>query len=258
MRTSGPLLLAYHVHAPHHTRTVALLHSLALDRTVWRPLISMLSERRAVVSIDLRGHGASPSASDFTIEEMADDVALTLSWLDRKSVAVIGMSMGGCVAQAFAVRHPDRVEALALLDTTAWYGPDAPSAWEERAKKAQDGGMTSLSRFQLERWFSDDFRVHNEVLCDDLLRVFAANNLESYVASCRALGAVNLREEIRSIRTPTVVVVGEDDVATPPSHAADIQARISGSVMHILPGARHLTAVEAPLEVLHHISPFLD
>ncbi len=248
--TSSPVLLAHDVHAAERRPTVVLLHSLALDRRVWRPLIEPLSRHRAVVTVDLRGHGASPADEGFSIEDMADDVAATLTALGRDRVAVVGLSMGGCVAQAFAVRHPERLEALGLIDTTAWYGPDAPSAWAGRASKARQEGMRSLSQFQLTRWFSDDFRLANEPLCQELLDVFAANDLGSYVASCHALGAVDLRGRIAAITAPTAIIVGEDDPATTPVDAAQMRSLIAGSTMHVVPKAKHLTPLERPDEVL--------
>jgi 3-oxoadipate enol-lactonase len=255
--SSEAMALAHTVHASHHEDTVVLLHSLALDRRVWRSFVGPLSESRAVVAVDLRGHGASAHDQGFTIEQMADDVAFTLSLLGRDRATVIGVSMGGSVAQAFAVRHAERLAALGLVDTTAWYGPDAAAAWAERAHKARESGMRSLSQFQLERWFGDDFRAGNADVCSELLDVFAVNDLDSYMSACHALGAMDLREGISSVNVPTVIIVGEDDPATPPSHAADLHARISGSTLHIVPGTRHLTPLERPDAVLAHLRSVL-
>jgi 3-oxoadipate enol-lactonase len=255
--SAEPLTLAHTVTAPDHEATVLLLHSLALDRHMWGQLAGALSGSRAVVTMDLRGHGESPHDHGFTIEQMADDVALTLSHLGRDQVAVVGLSMGGSVAQALAVRHPDRVTGLGLVDTTAWYGPDAGAAWGERADKARASGMRSLSQFQLDRWFGEEFRSRSPELCSQLLDVFAANDVDSYVASCHALGAMDLREGVASITVPTIIVVGEDDPATPPSHAADLHERISDSQLRVVPGARHLTPLERPDEVLEQLRKIL-
>lgn len=246
---SPPLVLSHEVHGAHHERAVVLLHSLALDRSVWEPLVAVLAEHRAVVLVDLRGHGASPHDAGFTIEDMADDVARTLDELGLVRVGVVGMSMGGCVAQAFAARHPHRVDALGLIDTTAWYGPGAQQAWEQRAQKARDQGMRSLSRFQLDRWFSEGFLAEHPELGQNLLNIFADNDLDSYVSACRALGAADLREAVTGLDVPTAIVVGEHDPATSPEHAADLQRRIPGATLHVVAGAKHLTPLEAPDEV---------
>src|SRR3546814_9671243 len=72
--------------------------------------------------------------------------------------------MGGTVTLAFASRHPQRVTGLGLIDTTAWYGPDAPTAWEQRGEKARAEGLASLTAFQKTRWFSEQFLHDNPAL----------------------------------------------------------------------------------------------
>ncbi|MBT8208683.1 MAG: alpha/beta hydrolase [Acidimicrobiia bacterium] len=223
-----------------------LLHSLALDGRVWQRVVPELAGQSQVVTVDLRGHGKSPKSTGYTVEQMADDVADTARELDIRNAVVVGLSMGGCVAQAVAVRHRDLVSGLVLADTTAWYGPDAPETWAGRADKARTDGLRSLADFQLDRWFGQEFCTENADLCADLLECFAANDIDSYASACDALGAFDMREEIRSIGVPTEVIVGEHDPATSPTHARDLAERIAGSALTIIPGAKHLTALERP------------
>lgn len=234
------------IHGVRSGTGFVLLHSLALDGRVWQRVVTDLSQRSQVVTLDLRGHGESPTAVGFTIEEMADDVVETARGLDIDQAVVVGMSMGGCVAQAVAVRHPDFVSSLVLADTTAWYGPDAVDAWAGRANKARAKGLRSLADFQLDRWFGESFRRAEPELCADLLKCFAANDIDSYASACNALGAFDMREEVRSIGVPTEIVVGEHDPATPPDHARDLTDRIPGAELTVIPGARHITSMERP------------
>lgn len=265
MTEAAAMLLAYEQHDADNDNPTAyvtvpllLLHSLALDRHVWDGLLPTLRRHRTVVTVDLRGHGASPPSAEFTIEQMADDVAATLDAAGIERVAVAGLSLGGSVAQAFASRHVDRTSALALIDTTAWYGPDAPAQWAQRAAKARGSGMRSLSEFQLARWFSDGFRRNHPQLCQGLLETFARNDLTSYEATCHALGAFDLRDEVTAVRVPTLLIVGSEDPATPPSHAQDLSERIPDASLHVLQGARHLTPVERPEEVAGLLERFLS
>jgi 3-oxoadipate enol-lactonase len=257
------MLLAYEQHAADDNPTgdgavpLLLLHSLALDRQMWDGLLPTLRRHRTVVTVDLRGHGASPPSTEFTIEQMADDIAATLDAAGIEQVAVAGLSLGGAVAQAFATRHVDRTSALALIDTTAWYGSDAPAQWAQRAAKARASGMRSLSEFQLARWFSDGFRRDHPQLCQGLLEIFARNDLTSYEATCHALGALDLRDQVKAVRVPTLLIVGSEDPATPPRHAQDLSERIPGASLHVLQGARHLTPVERPDEVAGLLAEFL-
>jgi 3-oxoadipate enol-lactonase len=209
-----------------------------------------------VVTCDLRGHGASPASADFTIEEMAGDVAAMLDTLEAGRVAVAGLSLGGSVAQAFACRYPQRTASLALIDTTAWYGPAAVREWAARAERARSSGLRSLSQFQLDRWFSDDFRMSSPDLCADLLECFARTDLTSYEATCHALGALDVRAALPDVKAPTLVLVGSEDPATPPSHARDLCERIPNAALRVLQGARHLTPVERPREVAGLLNGF--
>lgn len=248
----GPLSAT--LYAPDQPDTVVLLHSLAMDRRVWAPLVDPLAASVGVLACDLPGHGRSPAAPEATVEAMADQVAATVRAAGRGAVALAGMSLGGSVAQAVAVRHPDLVRALVLLDTTAWYGPGAPAAWADRVAKARAGGMAALTGFQLDRWFSDAFRARRPDLCDATLALFADTDPHGYADACTALGAMDLREAIGSITCPTVVVVGEHDQATPVAHAEDIHGRIAGSSLHVIGGCKHLSAVERPATVLGHMA----
>lgn len=261
MTQAAQMLLAHELHDADDAATsltpLLLLHSLALDRHVWDGLLPRLRRLRPVVTVDLRGHGASPPDADFTVEQMADDVAATLDAAGISRVAVAGLSLGGSVALAFAAGYTHRTQSLALIDTTAWYGPDAARQWAQRAARADADGMRSLSGFQLDRWFSDSFRRDHPELCHDLLERFASNDLASYKATCRALGALDLRDRVTGLPVPTLVLVGSDDAATPPGHARDLCERIPGASLHVLQGARHLTPIERPQEVAGFLETFL-
>ena len=140
------------------TRRAVLVHSLAMDATFWLPVIERLDA--AVLVCDCRGHGESDKpAGPYTVELFADDIADVLDDVGWDSALVAGASMGGCISLAFAAAYPARTRALGLIDTTAWYGPDAPKNWAERAEKAAKEGMAALVGFQTTRWFGDAFRA---------------------------------------------------------------------------------------------------
>ena len=101
--------------------------------------------------------------------------------------------MGGCVAQAFAGLNLSRVNALGLIDTTAWYGADAPKNWRERAAVARSKGLAGMVEFQVTRWFSDRFRIAHPELVKEMTDVFLANDVECYAATCIMLGDADLR-----------------------------------------------------------------
>jgi 3-oxoadipate enol-lactonase len=102
---------------------IALIHSLALDRSVWDGVMARLAGQAEILTYDCRGHGKSDrGAGSFTTELFARDLAELLDYVGWPTAMVSGCSMGGCVAQSFAGIYPPRVSALGLIDTTAWYG----------------------------------------------------------------------------------------------------------------------------------------
>ncbi len=229
---------------------VALVHSLALSRAVWEPVAERLAGDAQVLIYDCRGHGASTKASGpYTLGLFADDLNDLFDVIGWESAFVGGASMGGNVAQCFATTYPDRVQGLALVDTTAWYGVDGAERWDERAQQGEEKGLAAMVDFQLARWFSDGFRAQHPDVAERFGRDFVANHVACYAASARMLGSFDLRAAIQVIHVPTVVVVGEEDYATPVAMAQQIHESISGSSLHVLPATRHLSPLERPDEI---------
>ncbi|MDP0926611.1 alpha/beta fold hydrolase [Paracoccus onubensis] len=239
--------IAWRIANPAGTTRIALIHSLAMNGAFWDRVIACLPADAAVLTIDCRGHGRSTkSEGPFTVEQFADDLADVMAHLSWQDAIVAGASMGGCVALAFATHHADRVSALGLLDTTAWYGEGAPEAWEERGMKAVNEGLAALVGFQKSRWFSPAFLESHPDIVDSAVAVFMANDVPSYLATCRMLGAADLREGMPQFDFPTLILVGEHDYATPPAMAQAMADAIPGATMEILPDMRHFTPLEAP------------
>jgi len=226
---------------------LALIHSLALDRSVWDGVVERLKGEAEILTYDCRGHGLSPrTAGPYTAQRFAGDLAELLDHVGWRKAAVAGCSMGGNIAQAFAADYPQRTGALGLIDTTAWYGADAPAKFKERADTARATGMDGMIDFQLTRWFSDDFRASRPEVLKRTTDVFVANDVNCYAASCELLGAADTRAQLGSFTMPVTIVVGEDDYATPVAMAQALHAAIPHSTLTVIPRARHLTPIEFP------------
>jgi 3-oxoadipate enol-lactonase len=224
-----------------------LLHSLAMDHSFWIPVVEKLNGAAEVLALDCRGHGLSDKpAGPYTVELFAGDLAAVMKHAGWEKALVAGCSMGGCVALAFADAYPDRVSALGLIDTTAYYGDDAPKAWEERAQKAAEGGMEKLIGFQKSRWFGDAFREANPDVVEAAINVFLANDVAAYGETCRMLGACDKRAAMAKIKVPTRVIVGEEDYAAPVVMAEAMRDGIEGATLLVIDKARHLVPLEVP------------
>ena len=238
---------------------IALVHSLALDRSVWDGVVQRLEGEAEVLAYDCRGHGRSDRhAGAYTAQLFARDLAELFDHVGWQSAVVAGCSMGGNVAQAFATMYPQRTAALGLIDTTAWYGADAPAKFKERADAAKAKSMSGLIDFQLTRWFSDDFRASHPDMLQRTTEIFVANDLDCYAASCSLLGNIDSRPDLGSLRMPVAIVVGEEDYATPVAMARQLHAAIPQSTLTIIPRARHLTPIEHPDQIASELRGLLS
>ena len=226
---------------------IVMIHSLALDRSIWDDVAARLENEAAILTYDCRGHGRSERlAGVFTAELFARDLAELLDRVGWPSATVAGCSMGGCVALAFAGLYPGRANRLGLIDTTAAYDAVAATQFRDRAAAARAKGMARLVESQDTRWFSDQFRASQPELVKRAADVFLANDVECYAASCALLADADLRPYLRSFRMPVAIVVGEEDYATPVAMARHLHEAIPQSTLTILPRARHLTPIECP------------
>ena len=259
--TSDGCAIAYTLQGADEGPRLALIHSLALDRSIWDGVVAKLGPRARLLTYDCRGHGGSgrPHMA-YTAELFAHDLAELLDHIGWKNASVAGASMGGCVTLAFAGLYPKRANALGLIDTTAWYGPDAPKQFRERAAAAKTKGMAGLIEFQLTRWFSDAYRKakENQSRIKAATDVFLANDFECYEASCALLGDADLRHYLAAFKMPVAVVVGEEDYATPAAMAKALNEAIPQSTLRIVSGARHLTPIETPDVITAELSALLD
>jgi 3-oxoadipate enol-lactonase len=239
--------ISYRLHKGQGKARFALVHSLAMDGGFWDLVTKELGRTGDVLVYDCRGHGNSTKpAGPYRAEIFADDLADLLQEIGWDSAVVAGASMGGCVALAFAEAYPEKLEALGLIDTTAWYGENAPAEWEGRAQKALTGGLSGLVEFQKSRWFSDDFPSRQAAIVDMALAVFLANDVAAYAETCRMLGHFDKRVALAGIHVPVTILVGAEDYAAPVAMAEAMHRAIPNSTLHVIDRVRHLTPLECP------------
>jgi 3-oxoadipate enol-lactonase len=226
---------------------LVLSHSLGMRGELWYQQVPAFASRYCVLTYDARGHGNSGKPpGPYAFEQFAEDLyqLLIAEGVDR--AALVGLSLGGNTVQALAAAHPELIQALVLSDTTAWYGPEGQKNWESRAREVEEKGMAGIVEFQTTRWFTDPFHAAQPELVNRFAGWLTANDPAAFTATQRALGAGDLREEVARITCPTLIIVGEEDYATPPEMARDLNQRIANAELVILPSARHFSPVEQP------------
>lgn len=237
-------------------QTVVLLHPVGLDRTCWEAQVEALAPHFRVLLVDLRGHGRSDMPPPpYSLEGFAEDVHGLLSALRLAPAHVIGLSLGGMVAQTLALDHPQAVRSLVLADTISTLPPEARAAMVERGEAARRGGMSGVVDATLARWFTPDFMSAGVVArCRERL---LADDVATWAASWQAISELAIEPRLREIRVPTLVVTGEQDVSAPVARARAMAALIPGARLEILVGAPHMAPLERPAEFNATVLPFL-
>ena len=236
---------------------VVLSPSLGTSIAMWDPIVAALAERFRVIRYDPRGHGLSPvPPGPYEIDDLADDLLTLLDRLGIDAAHIVGISIGGMTAMAFAAAHPDRVDRLVLACTSPHLGP--AQQWADRAFAVREGGTVAVADAVVARWLTPAYvAAHPEVLSglrDQLVHTPA----DGYAACCRAIERMDLRDRLPSITAPTLVIAGAQDAATPREHAERIVAGMSNASLAVLDPAAHLAPVEQPATfadlVVSHLS----
>ena len=226
---------------------VVLLHSLGTDERMWGPIVPpLLADGWRVIRPDLRGHGRSGQPpGPYHLDDFADDLAAFARAIGVDAFHLVGLSLGGMVGQAFALRHPEMVRSLVLADTTSHYPPAGRAIMEERAERVGAEGMAAVASETVARWFTPEFAAaHPDVVAQYQTGVEEMDPA-GYAAAGRAVAAVAYRDRLGEIGAPALVIVGTEDQATPPEQAEELAAGIRGAEIERIPGA-HLSPVEAP------------
>ncbi|CAG7612954.1 bifunctional 3-oxoadipate enol-lactonase/4-carboxymuconolactone decarboxylase PcaDC [Actinacidiphila bryophytorum] len=223
--------------------------SLGAGLRLWDAQVPALSRGRRVVRYDLPGHGGSPAAllGEGTVGGLGALVLELADSLGLARFAYAGVSLGGAVGLWLAVHHPQRVESLAVVCSSARFGEPGP--WRERAERVRTEGLQWLADTAADRWFTPAFAVSDTAR--DLVAGHRAVDPAGYAACCDALAAYDLRGELARISAPVLVVAGRQDTAAPPVHARELADGIAGAGLVEIGGAAHLAPAEQPERVLH-------
>ncbi|HEY8595128.1 MAG TPA: alpha/beta fold hydrolase [Devosiaceae bacterium] len=225
---------------------VILVHALGLDRRMWRDVALMLGQDHRVISYDLRGHGhAAAATAPIGLKTYSDDLVALLDRLGLKKAHIVGLSLGGSIAQTLALADPERVDRLGIVASTAWNSP----AFEGRAVAAETAGMDAQVIPTLTRWFTPAALAENgwgvRFARDRVRRAFVAD----WAGAWRALAAVDTADRLGQIACPSFVVAGERDPSTPPDLMRELASAIPGASFEVIADGPHMVSLEKPAEL---------
>jgi 3-oxoadipate enol-lactonase/4-carboxymuconolactone decarboxylase len=218
---------------------ILMLHSIGTNLHVFDPQAATLARNHRVIRMDLRGHGLSGvTAGPVTMSRHAQDALALLDALGIQRAHVVGLSIGGRIAQQMAAEAPDRVASLVLMDTAAEFPP--PEAWQQRIDIVSAQGMAGLVDMVMPRWVVDPSLASAQ----GLRRMLLGTDPQGYATSAAALRDARAAEVAGRIACPTTVIVGERDIATPPAMAQALCDMIPGAQLVAIPEAAHIPTLE--------------
>ncbi|HEX6632997.1 MAG TPA: alpha/beta fold hydrolase [Usitatibacter sp.] len=242
-----------------HGLPVVLLHGFANDRSLWREQVQALASRHRIVGPDLRGFGRSPDTdgAPVSMDAYADDVREMLDALGIARAVIGGISLGGYVSLAFALRHPERVAGLVLANTRA--GPDDAQAAEGRrdfAREIARRGPEAVVESYGDKPFRRDCERAVKQAVRDAIRAQPVNGLVSGMLGMAA--RPDRRPELGSIRVPTLVIHGTEDRFIPVEEARAMHEGIADSRYVVIDGAGHLSCIDTPGPFNAALGAFLE
>lgn len=217
---------------------------LATNLRLWDRQMPALLEHFRVVRYDSRGHGESVADDGpYSIERLASDALGVLDALGIERTHWLGLSKGGMIGLWILAHAPWRV-SRAVLANTAAHMP-GPELWNSRIQAARTSGMAVVAEAIAERWFTPGFRQSHPEEVEAVLAMVRATPLQGYLATCAAIRDMDLREDIRAIETPVLVITGRYDPSTPPERGAAIAEAIEGAKLLTLETS-HISNIEDP------------
>lgn len=254
--TGDGVRIAYRFDGEQDMPVLLLSNSIGTDLHMWDGQVAALTEHFRLLRYDARGHGASGVPSGpYSLDRLGRDVVELLDALGLQRVHVLGLSLGGFVAQWLAIHVPERVDRLVLSNTAAYLGP--PQQWDPLiAELLAAPDMQATAEMFLRNWFPAHMLEGDNEVVEGFRRTLLATRREGVAGSWAVVRDADLRRTASLIRNPTLVVAGEYDTVTSAAHGKEIASVVPGARYVVLP-AVHMANVERQAEFLDAVVPFL-
>ena len=238
---------------------VLLIHAFPLDREMWQPQIERWRSTRQVISVDLRGFGESPrvDGSRISMRQHADDLAKVLDHLEIARTSVVGLSLGGYIALAFAEFHPHRLQTLVLAHTRATADSyEAKAARQRVIQQILAEGTAALAESMPAKLLGGEAPDAARTLVRDVIARQDANGM---ISALRGMAQREDRTHVAAgLSVPVLVIGGSEDKVVPPVESLALHAAVPGSEWIEFPGAGHLSNLERPDSFSSAVARFLD
>lgn len=237
---------------------LVLFHSLLADQSSWDRIVQSLATTHRVFVLDLPGFGPSDPVGS-SLEAIADHIGAALEKFELPAQPILmGNGYGGFIALITAIRKPGLASRLVLADCGACFSEPGRAAFRGMSAAARDKGLGAIADVAMRRLFAPEFQAENPDLIADRKAKFLAVDAATFHGACDALATLDVRDQLKSVKVPALVLVGAMDEATPPPMARELAAGLPDATLIELPGLAHVPQLQAPDVFLKAIRPFID
>jgi 3-oxoadipate enol-lactonase len=232
---------------------LVLIHALGTSAALWDGIAAHLPRHR-LLRMDLRGHGASDvPPAPYAMGTLIRDVERLIDHFALKETVVVGVSLGGMIAQGLAVKRLDLVRGLVLSNTAARIGTAAQ--WQDRIATVRDQGLGTIADPTMERWLGRTWRDNPALTA--LRDGFLKTDPQGWMGCAAAIAGTDFYETTATLRLPTLAIAGANDGSTPPDLVRETADLIPGARFHLMRGAGHLPMAEQPADYAATLATFL-
>ena len=252
VRTTAGTLISYEEAGGGSTTPIVFLHGVGSDRSVWRPQLAHFAASRRALAFDYPGYRESdPAAPGTTRDDYAAAVLSAMRELGVERAHVCGLSLGGVVAVAMHHAAPQACASLMLADTFAVH-PEGRAIYERSLAGSHDLRTMAEARVDILLAQPTDPAVRREVV-ETMSRIDPA----AYRIGAEAVWLADQRDRARQIEVPTLVLVCDQDLITPPDLSSDLVDLIPAAQMQVIGGAGHISNLEKPAEFNSAVAEFI-
>jgi 3-oxoadipate enol-lactonase len=247
------LRLNAEINGPVGGPVLVLLHALGTNMGVWDGLLPHLSRHR-VLRLDLRGHGASDvPAPPYKLGTMIHDVEQAMQHFGLRDAVVVGVSLGGLIAQGLAIKRLDLVRGVVLSNTAAKIG--GPSLWQARIAEVSAGGLAPYAAGAMARQLGAGWQTSPSLRV--LRQMLLATDVQGWIGAAHAVAGADFYTAVSSLHLPCLVIAGDRDGSTPPDLVRETADIIPNCEYHLMRGVGHLPMVENADAFAALVLPFL-
>lgn len=226
---------------------------------MWDAVADALAEEFRLIFYDTRGHGQSVAASpQATLADLCDDLLAVMDAAAYPSAQLIGLSLGGMTGLYAALHFPARIDRLMACHCRARIDDAGMKAWDERIAALHAGGVGSLVKPTLDRWFTPAFQQANPATMDTVAAMVSRSTDQGYEACVRAIQTLALHEALQHLTVPVLYLAGAQDLAAPPEEMRAMAERTRKARFEILDPCGHIAAIERAQDFIRIAKGFLQ